>query len=85
MCGFSLGVEESTRLANISLIQVKEEAIIALLNTKRKLNLSSTTTNESDVRVTDPVESSDDQLSQEIQDSENRAISDINLLPVDQG
>jgi hypothetical protein len=30
VCGFSLGYDESTRNANISLIQAKEEALLAL-------------------------------------------------------
>ena len=34
VCGFSLGKEEATRLANISLIQAKEVALIALANAK---------------------------------------------------
>jgi hypothetical protein len=33
-CGFSLGLEEETRLANISLIQAKEDAMMILLKTK---------------------------------------------------
>lgn len=42
VCGFSLGNEEATRIANISLIQAKEDAMAALLNTKQKNLLSST-------------------------------------------
>jgi hypothetical protein len=38
VCGFSLGYDESTRIANISLIQAKEEALLALQNTKQKLS-----------------------------------------------
>jgi hypothetical protein len=34
LCGFSLGLEEETKLANISLIQAKEEALAAMLLTK---------------------------------------------------
>ena len=41
VCGFSLGEEEATRLANISLIQAKEAAFAALVNTKQKIVLSS--------------------------------------------
>lgn len=40
-CGISLGQVESTRLANISMIQAKEEALAALLKTKQKIQLSS--------------------------------------------
>lgn len=42
VCGFSLGNEEATRIANISLIQAKEDAMAALLNTKQKILPSST-------------------------------------------
>jgi hypothetical protein len=38
VCGFSLGYDESTRIANISLIQAKEDALLALQNTKQKLS-----------------------------------------------
>lgn len=41
VCGFSLGQEETTRLANISLIQAKEEAFLALQKVKHKIDLSS--------------------------------------------
>jgi hypothetical protein len=41
ICGFSLGQEETTRLANISLIQAKEEAFLALQKVKHKIDLSS--------------------------------------------
>ena len=41
VCGFSLGEEEDTRLANISLIQAKEAAFAALVNAKQKIMLSS--------------------------------------------
>jgi hypothetical protein len=41
VCGFSLGLEEETRLANISLIQAKEEALVAMLLTKQKILSSS--------------------------------------------
>jgi hypothetical protein len=37
-CGFSLGYDDSTRIANISLIQAKEDALLALQNTKQKLS-----------------------------------------------
>jgi hypothetical protein len=37
VCGFSLGEEEATRLAHISLIQAKEAALVALINTQQKL------------------------------------------------
>lgn len=37
VCGFSLGVDEATRIVNISLIQAKEEALLALQNVKQKI------------------------------------------------
>lgn len=40
VCGISLGNEEATRIANISLIQAKEEAAIALLKAKQKILLN---------------------------------------------
>jgi len=43
VCGFSLGNEEATKIANISLIQAKEEDMAALLKTKQKIILSSET------------------------------------------
>lgn len=42
VCGFSLGNEEATRIANIFLIQAKEDAMATLLNTKQKILPSST-------------------------------------------
>lgn len=85
VCGFSLGHEEATRLANISLIQAKEEVMIALLNTRHKLTLSSANTSETETRATAFPESSDAQNLHELEMEENRAITDDNLLPVDQG
>lgn len=41
VCGFNLGHDEATRLANISLIQAKGEALATLLQTKQKLKSSS--------------------------------------------
>lgn len=58
ICGFSLGQEESVRLANISLIEAKEEAFLALQKTKQKLTLSSENKNDSDIRVLSENESS---------------------------
>jgi hypothetical protein len=85
VCGFSLGSEEITRLANISMIQAKEEAMTALLNTKQKLTESSATHNDSDVRGTNSAESSGVQPALEIMAEGNRAMLDDTLSPVDQG
>lgn len=41
VCGISLGVDQTARIANISFIQAKEEAAMALLKAKQKLSLSS--------------------------------------------
>jgi hypothetical protein len=38
-CGFSLGNDDSTRIANISLIQAKEDALVAIQNTRQKISL----------------------------------------------
>jgi hypothetical protein len=40
-----LGVDEAVRIANISFIQAKEEAAMALLNVKKKLLSSYNTEN----------------------------------------
>jgi hypothetical protein len=50
ICGFSLGQEETTRLANISLIQAKE-AFLALQKVKHKIDLSSMATIESKIEL----------------------------------
>lgn len=41
VCGISLGVDDYARIANIFVLQAKEEALLALQNTKQKLLLSS--------------------------------------------
>lgn len=41
VCGISLGENDSARIANISMLQAKEEALLALQETKQKLMLSS--------------------------------------------
>lgn len=41
VCGISLGKDENERLANISLIQAREEAMEALVKAKTKIQLSS--------------------------------------------
>jgi benzoyl-CoA reductase/2-hydroxyglutaryl-CoA dehydratase subunit BcrC/BadD/HgdB len=46
--GFSLGFDDSSRLTNISLIQAKEEALLALHNVKNKLEVN-TDTQQKDV------------------------------------
>lgn len=48
VCGFSLGFDDSSRLTNISLIQAKEEALLALHNVKNKLEVN-TNTQQKDV------------------------------------
>jgi hypothetical protein len=45
-CGINLGSDESSRLANISLIQAREEAVEALSKARNKILLSSETTQQ---------------------------------------
>ena len=40
VCGFSLGPDETSRIANISLIQAKEEALLAIQKIKDKIESS---------------------------------------------
>ena len=40
VCGFSLGPDETSRIANISLIQAKEEALLAIQKIKDKMESS---------------------------------------------
>lgn len=45
VCGISLGNDEAARIANISLIQAKDEAAMALMKAKQKTLLSSESQN----------------------------------------
>jgi len=60
VCGFSLGQDEVSRIANISLIQAKEDAFIALQKTKQKIESSSVIPNDTIIRVPLEIESSVD-------------------------
>lgn len=80
VCGFSLGKEEATRLANIYLIQAKEEALTALANAKQKIVLSS-----SDIRDGSCDESSSEQQAPILELEGARANIDDNLSQLDQG
>ena len=60
VCGFSLGRDEVSRIANISLIQAKEDAFIALKKTKQKIESSSVIPNDTIIRVPLETESSVD-------------------------
>ena len=60
VCGFSLGQDEVSRIANISLIQAKEDAFITLQKTKQKIESSSVIPNDTIIRVPLEIESSMD-------------------------
>ena len=60
VCGFSLGQDEISRIANISLIQAKEDAFLALQKTKQKIESSSVIQNDTIIRVPLEIESSVD-------------------------
>jgi len=51
VCGFLLGQDDISRIANISLIQAKEDAFLALQKTKQKIESSSITQNDTIIRV----------------------------------
>jgi len=50
VCGINLGENESSRIANISLIQARDEAVEALLKVKNKFLLSSETSQQQTLR-----------------------------------
>lgn len=85
VCGFSLGEEEATRLANISLIQAKEEAVQALLNTKLKLSLASEKVDQLDVRVLNVAESSSKNELPSLELSTDCVVLEDNLFLSDKG
>jgi hypothetical protein len=85
ICGFSLGQEETTRLANISLIQAKEEALLALQKAKQKIVSSSVTSIESDNRVLSEKESSEVEMSPVLELERTSANVEDNLSHSDQG
>jgi hypothetical protein len=85
VCGFSLGFDESTRITNISLIQAKEEALLALQNTKQKLSSISESSRE-DTQGDRPIdESSLTRQNDDLELSGKEAIMGSNLLIIDQG
>jgi hypothetical protein len=57
-----LGQEESTRIANISLIQAKEEAFLALQKTKQKIASNSVTSSDLEIRVLSENESFEEMI-----------------------
>jgi hypothetical protein len=75
ICGFSLGLEEETRLANMSLIQAKEEAMTSLLLTKEKILLKST-----ENRVHPDIESSGSQDNPILEISGGKSKKQVNNL-----
>jgi hypothetical protein len=79
-CGFSLGLEEETRLANISLIQAKEDAMMILLKSKQKILSSSDTTKDEA-----PVVSSVDHQNPALELAEAITVNENNLSLRDQG
>lgn len=88
VCGFSLDNEEATKIANISLIQAKEEAMAALLKTKQKIVSSSETIrdqteDEGSDQMEDEGSFAQDPSALEL--AGDRADDSDNLLPVDQG
>jgi hypothetical protein len=91
VCGFSLGEEEATRLANISMIQAKEATLAALLSTKQKIMVSSVENRVLNIeeslaenRVLSIDESSKDQTPR-LEFSGARAANEDNLSIMDQG
>lgn len=81
VCGFSLCQDESVRVANISLIQAKENVMNALLNTKQKILASS----ELENGVLNDTERSQDQQAPVLEIYEDSAILKDNLLAKDHG
>jgi len=86
ICGFSLGQEETTRSANISLIQAKEEALLALQKAKQKIDSSSVTSLEfCENRVLSENESSVMKMSLALELEGTSANVEDNLSHIDQG
>ena len=86
ICGFSLGQEETTRSANISLIQAKEEALLALQKAKQKIDSSSVTSLElCENRVLSENESSMMEMSPILELEGTSANFEDNLSHIDQG
>ena len=86
------GEEETTRLANISMIQAKQAALAVLLNTKQKIMLSSVENKDLNVdessaetRVLSKDESSSDNQTLRLEFSGVRAVNEDNLSLLDQG
>lgn len=78
VCGISLGSDEAVRIANISFIQAKEEAAMALLKAKKKTLLSSGSKNLEVVVEVDSNRESDDQ-NIELNLKVDRAVQEHNL------
>ena len=83
-CGISLGEEESTRLANISIIQAKEEALLALQKTKQKVMLSSDKNLEVDNTEGESGNENRDNILA-MDDAGGDGTLEANLLHIDQG
>ena len=88
VCGFSLGPDETSRIANISLIQAKEEALLAIQKIKDKIESSvnhqqvSSVPNKPQIDSRGERSTADQSSKIEIFPTEPRM--DINLLKSDQ-
>ena len=85
VCGFSLGQDEISRIANISLIQAKEDAFLALQKTKQKIESSSVIQNDTIIRVPLENESSVDLSPPVLELMGGGADTENNLSHRDQG
>jgi len=83
-CGISLGEEESARLANISIIQAREEALLALQKTKQKVMLSSDKNLEVDNTEGESGNENRDNIPA-MDDAGGDGTLEANLLHIDQG
>ena len=84
-CGFSLGNDDSTRTANISLIQAKEDALAAIQSTKKKLSSIAESSNGDVPRDMPVIERSGLQHQNVLEAGENKDNIVPNLLIADQG
>ena len=85
VCGFLLGQDEISRIANISLIQAKEDAFLALQKTKQKIESSFVTQNDTIIRVPLENESSVDLIPPVLELMGGGANTENNLSHRDQG
>jgi hypothetical protein len=82
---FSLGNDDSTRTANISLIQAKEDALAAIQSTKKKLSSIAESSNGDVPRDMPVIERSGLQHQNVLEVGENKDNIVPNLLVADQG